>query len=489
MGVPTDVIDYRPVLMVAGLLVATLGVFMMIPAIVDLFAGHADWQVFAGSAIVTVFVGIGLFLSNRAELTEVGLREAFILTTVVWIILPAFAAVPFNFSELNMSYTDAFFEAMSGLTTTGATVITGLDGAPPGLLIWRALLQWLGGVGVVVMAIAVLPILQVGGMQLFRMESSENSPDKVMPRTTQIVAAIGSIYLLLTITCAISLWLAGMSVFDAVAHSMTAISTAGFSTHDLSIGHFDSAAIDWIVTLFMALGALPFLLYFRAVQGQPVALLRDSQVRWFLGILGLFIAAMALLQILRHGTGVADALRYAAFNVTSVMTGTGYATTDYGLWGGFAVCAFFFIMFIGGCAGSTSCGIKIFRFQVIFETARMQMLQLWQPNRIVIPHYNGRPLPDTAIESVMSFLFLFLLSFSLLTLALTALGLDFVTAVSGAATAIANVGPGLGDIIGPSGNFQPLPDTAKWLLSGGMLIGRLELFTVLVLFTRRFWQI
>ncbi len=480
-------IDFRPIFFVIGILLVTLGVAMLLPALIDVVLANPDWQVFGAGAAFCVFAGGALFFAARGGSGELTARQAFVLTTVAWIMMPAFAALPFAFSELGLSYTDAFFEAMSGLTTTGSTVIVGLDDAPPGLLMWRALLQWLGGIGIIIMAVAILPLLQVGGMQLFRMESSDTS-EKVLPRAAQIAAATGTIYLALTLICIAAMWGAGMSAFDAVAHAMTTIATGGFSTSDYSIGGFGNAAVDWIVVVFMLLGSLPFVLYLQAVRGRPLLLWRDGQVRWFFAIVGLAVAGMTVWASFETGYGFADALRFSAFNTVSIITGTGYSSTDYAGWGSFAVVAFFFFMFIGGCAGSTSCGVKIFRFQVLAETARVQMGQLLQPHGVFVPHYNARPIPDTVIEAVMSFFSLFALVYALLALALTALGLDFVTAISGAATAIANVGPGLGDIIGPSGTFQPLPDSAKWVLSAGMLLGRLELFTVLVLFTPQFWR-
>ena len=373
------------------------------------------------------------------------------------------------------------------VTTTGATVISGLDHAPPGILLWRALLQWLGGIGIIVMAITVLPLLRVGGMQLFRMETSGSSDEKALPRVTQIATTIFAIYVVLTLICATALYAAGMTVFDAIAHAMTTISTAGFSTSDSSIGHFDSAAVDYIVVLFMLIGGMPFLLYFWILQGMPDRFLRDSQVHWFLGIIACATLVMTAWQLFNHETPPLTALRYAAFNVTSVMTGTGYATTDFGAWGGGAVTIFFFLMFVGGCAGSTSCGIKVFRLQIVFEMTRVRLRSLWQPHGVFLPRYNGQTLTDSAIAAVMSFIVLFAICFAAFTFALSLLGLDVVTAASGAATALANVGPGLGPTIGPAGTFASLPDAAKWLLSGAMLLGRLELLTVLVLFTRRFW--
>ncbi len=480
-------LDLRPILSITGRLLAMLAAGMLLPALVDGYAGDPDWQSFLGSAALTGFCAGGLMMAARSDDQRLTVRQAFVFTTASWTVLPAFAALPFVLSELNLTYTDAFFEAMSGLTTTGSTVIVGLDDAPPGLLLWRALLQWMGGIGIIVMAVAVLPNLQVGGMQLFRMESSDTS-EKVLPRAGQIAAGIGAIYLGLTAVSALALWAAGAGPFEAVAHAMTTIATGGFSTSDRSVAVFENAAVEWIIVAFMILGSLPFVLYLQLVHGRSRPLLHDSQVRWFLAVVVAVVALMTVWQTATVDTELGPALRYATFNVVSIITGTGYTTVDYGLWGSFAVSTFFFLKFIGGCAGSTTCGIKIFRFQVLYQTTRVQMRRMLHPNGVFVARYGGRPLPDSVANSVMSFFFLFFLIFVLVAFALMALGLDFTTSLSGAATAIANVGPGLGDVIGPTGTFAPLPDAAKWLLSAAMLLGRLELLTVLVLFTPRFWQ-
>lgn len=477
----------RPVFLANGLLLLILGLAMLVPALLDVLVENDDWQVFLAAAFLTIVAGGGLALTSRGSEGQLTLRNAFILTTTSWLVLPAFAALPFAFSELKLSYTDAFFEAMSGLTTTGSTVITGLDFAPPGILIWRALLQWFGGIGIIVTAIAVLPTLGVGGMQLFRLESSDSS-EKVLPRAAQIAGTIGVLYVTLTAICALAYWAAGLSGFDAAAHAMTTIATGGFSTSDGSIGHFNSAAVDYIGVLFMIIGSLPFLLFFQALRGRPILLWRDSQVRWFFITVAVLVSTMTLWQHLENGVAFDEALRYSSFNIVSILTGTGYATADYGQWGHLSITLFFFIMFMGGCAGSTSCGIKMFRFQVLYATTRTQIERLLRPHGVFRAQFNRRPIPEQVMDSVMSFFFLFALSFAILALLLSQMGLDPLTALSGAATAISNVGPGLGDIIGPAGTFSPLPDEAKWLLSAGMLLGRLELFTVLVMFTRSFWR-
>ena len=480
-------IDLRPVAFIIGILLAVLAAAMLVPASMDLIVGHADWQVFLASSAVTLFVAVSMILTTRSAVQGFNIRQAFVMTAFAWLTVALFGSLPFAFSDLGLSLTDAFFESMSGITTTGSTVIVGLDEVPPGILLWRSILQWLGGIGIIVMAVAIFPILRVGGMQMFRVEAFD--ADKVLPRAAQVAMGIAGVYASLTVAAAVAYMMLGMTPFDGFAHAMTSIATGGYATHDASFGYWaDLPGIHWATSLVMVLGSVPFVLYLRAVRGELLALLRDSQVRWLLAILAAAILAVTLVLVNNHILPWPDALRHGMFNVISVMTGTGYASTDFNAWGGFAPVLMFMLMFIGGCAGSTTCGIKIFRVQIVYAEARVQMRRLMQPNGIFIPYYNRRPIPETVAQSVMGFFFLYMVSFAALALALGLMGLDFITAVSGAATAISNVGPGLGPTIGPAGTFTALPDTAKWLLSAGMLLGRLELFTVLVLFSPAFWR-
>jgi trk system potassium uptake protein len=481
------IIDFRPVFLVLGLLLIILAAGMGIPAVVDLYIGNPDWAAFAVSAAFTLFVGAATVMTTRTGEVTLTLRQAFLLTTLSWIVLPAFACLPFMISDFRLSFTDAFFEAMSGITTTGATVITGLDSAPPGLLLWRSILQWLGGLGIIIMALTILPMLKVGGMQMFKVEGFE-AQEKVLPRATQVAAALVMVFIGLTALWALLYWIAGMNGLDAVSHAMTTIATGGYSTHDTSMGYFNSGTIDSIATVGMIVGGIPFLLYVQVIRGRADALWKDSQVQWFVGTVIVFVALIAAYLSYTGTYSPLTALRFASFNTVSVITGTGYATADFGQWGGFVVVVLFMLMFVGGCAGSTTCGIKIFRFQVLFEVARVQLRQLLQPNGVFIPYFNKRPIDDSVATSVMGFFYLYALTVCLLAVALAALGLDFMTALSGAASAVSNVGPGLGSTIGPAGTYSSLPDAAKWLLALGMLLGRLELYTVLVLVLPRFWR-
>ncbi len=479
--------DIRPILLVVGALLAILGCAMMIPALVDLIDGNDDWQAFVSAGALSLLIGLGFFGSARGIPKGMSTRQAFVMTVTAWVALSGFGALPIYWSGIVPSYTDAFFESISGLTTTGATVITGLDTAPIGILFWRGLLEWLGGLGIIVMAVAVLPMLQIGGMQIFKVEAFE-TPDKILPRATQISSSITLVFIAITGICAASYMLAGMAALDAVIHAMTTVATGGFSTKDGSIGYFDSISIELTAIAFMIIGSIPFLLYVQAVQGRVMPLWRDSQVRVFLSLLLVLVLIAWGIEQANAVRGGGDALRHALFNVTSIMTGTGYASTDYGLWGPGAVAFFFVIMFIGGCAGSTSCGIKIFRFQVLFQDMRQHVNKIVYPNGVFVKKFNGRRLPDRVSSAVLSFFFLYLVIFALTAVALSLTGLDMLTALSGAGSAISNVGPGLGDVIGPASTYKGLNDAAKWILSAAMLVGRLELFTVLVLFVPSFWR-
>jgi len=483
---PQTTADSRTIFVILGLLLMALASAMLPSALVDAAADNPDWRVFLIAASFTFFTGTTLYLTNRNRFAKLSIRGSFILTNLAWIVLSAFSALPFLFSSTKLDYADAFFEAISGLTTTGSTILSHIESLPPGILLWRALLQWIGGVGIIAMAIVILPILQVGGMQLFRMESSDRS-EKVLPRPAQLSRAIFVVYLLLTIGCASAYWLAGMTPFQAALHAMTTVSTGGFSSFDTSLGHFSQAGIHWTAIAFMILGSLPFVLYIRTLRGDRRAFLRDSQVRTFLLMLLAATVFSAFWLHFRESILYLDALRYAAFTVVSIVTTTGFTTIDYSPWQGIAILIFVLTM-IGGCTGSTAGGIKVFRFELITLIYRRQVRQLIRPHDVVVLSYNGRVVHGPIRSAVMGFVAFFLLSVAATTVGLTIIGLDFVTSISSAVTALCNVGPGLGPVVGPSGSFAPLPDNAKWILSAAMLLGRLELQTVLVLLLPAFWQ-
>jgi trk/ktr system potassium uptake protein len=468
----------RSVLSIVGMLLGGLSAAMFIPALFD----PRDADPFLLAAALTAFAAGGLYLSCRGRGYEIRRREAYLLTSGAWIALSVFAALPFVFSGLGV--TDAVFESVSGLTTTGSTVLSGLDDLSPALLLWRALLQWAGGIGIIVTSIAILPLLRVGGMQLFRTESSDQS-EKEMPRATMVAGTTLWVYAGLSVACAAAYWAAGMSGFDAVTHAMTTVSTGGYSTHDSSMGFFNSPLIYWIGAVFMLAGGLPFVLYMRVVRKGSFA---SVQARSLLIFLLVVIAVLTIWRLSSAEIPLFEALTQVTFHVVSIVTTTGYATEDYTTWGAFAVVLFFFLTFSGGCTGSTSGGLKIMRFIVLFKMIRIQFRSIVFPHGVFAVKYENELLKNDVKESVGVFIFMFLSSVFVLALLLQIDGLDFATSVSGAVTAIANVGPGIGSTIGPAGNFATLPDVAKWLLAIGMLFGRLEFLTLLVLLTPTYWR-
>lgn len=477
-----------PVFHILGILLSLLAGAMIIPALVDYVYGYADWTAFLAASAITLFFGFGLLLSTRLRADDqLGLRQAFLLTNAAWIMIGIFGALPFLLANTGMGLTNAVFESISGITTTGSTIIPVIETMSPGVLVWRALLQWLGGIGIIVMALAVLPMLSVGGMQLFKTESYE-TPDKVVPRATELAGGISLVYGSLTVIWTLMLYSAGLPMFDAVTHAMTTLATGGFSTRTESIGAFDNAYVEWVVIMGMIIGSLPFAHYLAITRGGWGRLTRDPQVRWFMVLLISIAVIITSQLILTHTKPLPEAIRLSFFNTVSMMTGTGYGSDDFGSWGGSATVLLFICMFIGGCAGSTTCGIKMFRLQVLASTAKIQLSRLLRPHAVVIAYYNKRPVPETVIDAVMGFFYLYVLCFMFIAALLGLTGLDLITALSGAATAISNVGPGLGDIIGPAGNFEDVPSMAKWILCAGMIIGRLELFTVLVMLAPGFWR-
>ncbi|WP_421860460.1 TrkH family potassium uptake protein [Parvibaculum sp.] len=473
--------------LVIGALLVALAVVMLVPVLAEIVARTGDWKAFLSSAVVTGFVGGALMLANQTDERDLTHRATFLVTTLGWLSVGAFSALPFVFSEVDMNYTDAFFEAMSAVTTTGSTVMTGLDRTPPGLLLWRSLLQWVGGIGIIVTAVAILPFLRVGGMQLFRTESTDKT-EKVLPRPGQVAVAIGEVYLLLTLLCALAYIVGGMTPFDALNHAMTTVATAGFSTHDASFGYFDNPFIHWTGTVFMISGALPLALYVQTLRGSGETLWTDPQVKSFVTMLAGVSIVMALWLAARGDYGFFEALTLTAFNVTSIVTTAGFASTDYTLWGPFGIMAFFILMFLGGCTGSTSGGMKMFRLQILALLFRTQVRQTLYPHVAQTLRYGERTVSREIVFSVALFVFVYFASMLFVALALAAFGLDFVTALSSAVTSIANVGPGLGPIVGPAGNFSSLPDGPKLIMAFAMLLGRLELLTVLVMFSKDYWE-
>ena len=483
MALPT----LRIIGFIIGIFLITLAVSMAIPMLTLLIFEHPeDLTAFLWSSLITLVAGLALVIPGRPQNAQLRPRDMYLLTTGSWTLVCAFAALPLMLIA-HISYTDAVFETMSGITTTGSTVLTGLDSMSPGILIWRSMLQWLGGIGFIGMAVAILPLLRVGGMRLFQTESSDWG-EKVMPRSHMAAKYLLLVYVAITLLGVLAYWAAGMEPFDALNHAMTSISTGGYSTSDSSLAHWPQPAVHWTAVVLMLLGGMPFMLYVAFVRGNRQALFRDHQVRGFIGFLLLTWLVFGTWLWLNSDYAWLDAVRVVAVNVTSVVTTTGFALGDYTTWGSFAVLLFFYLTFVGGCSGSTSGGLKIFRFQVAYVLLKANLMQLVHPRAVIKQQYNNHNLDEDIVRSLITFSFFFTITIGVLALALTLVGLDWVTALTGAATAVCNVGPGLGPIIGPVGNFASLPDSAKWLLTIGMLLGRLEILTVLVLFTRTFWK-
>ena len=482
MALPT----LRIIGFILGIFLITLAASMLLPLLAQLWYGRTDELApFLWSSLATFATGLALVLPGRPADAQLRPRDMYLLTTASWLVVALFAALPMLMIR-DLSYTDAFFESMSGITTTGGTVLTGLDATSPGLLLWRSLLQWLGGIGFIAMAVAILPLLRVGGMRLFQTESSDWS-EKVLPRSHVAAKYLIGVYMLFTLVGTLAYHLAGMGWFDAINHAMTSISTAGFSTSDASLAAF-SPSTHWVAVVLMILGSLPFMLYVSALRGNYKALLRDQQVRGFLKLLAATCLLLGTWLWLNSDYAWPDALRIASVNAVSIISTTGFALGDYTQWGGFAIMVFFYLTFVGGCSGSSTGGLKIFRFQVAYTLLRANIQQLIHPRAVIQQKYNGHPLDEEIVRSILTFSFFFTITIGAIALGLALLGLDPLTALTGAATAVCNVGPGLGPIIGPAGNFASLPDAAKWLLSIGMLLGRLEIITVLVLLTHTFWR-
>jgi trk system potassium uptake protein TrkH len=477
----------RFVLFINGLLLLILAAAMIVPMLVDLELQNADWWAFVGSAGVSAFVGASLALSCRGLSDKLNPRAGYLLTASAWVMITGFGCLPLYFSSLHLSFTDAFFETMSGLTTTGSTVLSGLDTMAPGLLLWRSLLQWIGGVGIVVMAIILLPMLRVGGMQLFRTESSDIS-GKPVARVVQMAAITGVVYVGLSVLCALGFYFAGMNMFDAINHAMATIATGGYSTKDASIGFYNSVPIEIVGIVFMAAGALPLIFYAHLFTKGRRALLQERQVFAFIGVLVVSTLLMTWWNVNHSGMQVWHALRVSAFNVTSVLTDTGFATSDFGAWGSFALGLMFILLLIGGCAGSTAGGIKIFRWQILFDGFSRHFRQMIRPNQIILTRYAGETVDDDMVHGVRNFFVMYLMTLIVLSVVLMATGPDFLSSISMVAQAMANSGLGLGPIGGPSGNFEGLSDPSKWLLIAAMLLGRLELSTVYVLFIAEYWR-
>ena len=478
--------NYKTVFFTLGVLQIILGISMIIPIVIQIIYGELDSS-FIGAGIITIIFGILFFLANLDHDKKLNLQQAFLLTSLSWLSIAIFGSLPFVFSSLQLSITDSLFESMSGITTTGSTIIINLNDSPKGILLWRALLQWLGGIGIIVMAITLMPIMNVGGMQLFKISSNDAS-EKILPKSKEIALSLILIYSGLTFICSIFYKIFGMNYFDSITHAMTTIATGGFSNYNESIGYFNSATIEITAIIFIILGSIPFIAYIKFLNGNKRIFISDSQIRTFIKIIIVSIIILFFYLAFQNKNFSEINLRSISFNVVSILTGTGYVTQQFDNWGSFSLIFFLILMFIGGCAGSTACGIKIFRVQILYLFLVNQLKKIIYPRGIFFIKYDGNNVDDKFMSSIISFIYLYIIIFFFITALLSLSGLDFVTSISAAATSISNVGPGLGDIIGPNGNFSQLPDFSKWVLSFGMILGRLELFAILVLFLPSFWQ-
>ncbi|WP_075502522.1 TrkH family potassium uptake protein [Candidatus Pelagibacter communis] len=476
--------NYKTVFFTLGILQIILGIFMFIPIIFQFIYSEIDSSFF-GASLVTIIFGILFFLANLDHDKRLTLQQAFLLTALSWLSVAIFGSLPFVFSDLNFTFTNAFFESMSGITTTGSTIISNLNEMPKSILLWRAILQWLGGIGIIIMAITLMPIMNVGGMQLFRISNNDSS-EKILPKSKEIALRLIYIYSTLTLLCGITYKVFGMNFFDSLTHSMTTIATGGFSNYNESIGFFNSVSIEISAMIFIILGSLPFIAYIKFISGNKKILISDSQIKTFFKIIFLSVVILTVYLIM-IGSEKFN-FRSVTFNVISILTGTGYVNADFDTWGSFTLILFLGLMFIGGCAGSTTCGIKIFRIQVLYLFIVNQLKKIIYPKGIFVLKYDENPIDNKFISSIISFIYMYLVIFFILTALLSLTGLDFITSISGAATSISNVGPGLGSTIGPNGDFSAIPDTSKWILSIGMILGRLELFAILVLFLPSFWK-
>ncbi len=479
--------DFRPILNIIGLLLCIESIALLIPMLFDFINNNEDWKQFFFISCLTFFIGLVLYVGFKKEKMKINLRQAFLLTILSWLVIALFGSLPFMYSSSSLNFTNAFFESVSGITTTGSTVISNLDDLSEGILVWRSLIQWFGGIGIIVLAVAILPTLQIGGMQLLHMEH-DDPYEKTLPRINKFIFEIIILYFSLSVLCFFSYYFFGMNGFDSLIHSMTTISTGGFSNKSLSFGYFDSQALENISIIFMILGSLPFVIFIKFIHGHKKSIFKDDQIRLFILLL-ISIVFVSLFWVKYYlNIEWSNALRLTTFNITSILTGTGYTSTDYNNWGGFGLIIILMIMFVGGCAGSTTGGIKIFRFQILFRGVRLQIKKLTQPHAVFLMKFNKKTVTENTYTSIISFFFIYVLLFILSSMILSFLGSDFLTALSASASAISNVGPGIGDVIGPNGNYSGIDEIGKWVLALTMLIGRLEIFTILVLFSKSFWK-
>lgn len=480
---------YQTVLKILGVLLVIFSVTHLTPLSVSFIYADGNAFPFVASFSVTLLTGLCMWLPTRHNRKDLRYRDGFLVVVLFWTVLATFGALPFLLSEhYSLSITDAFFESMSGLTTTGGTIFTDLDSLPESILYYRQQLQWLGGMGIVVLAVAIMPMLGIGGMQLYRAETPGPMKDsKLTPRITESAKALWYIYLGLTVVCMLSYWIAGMSLFDAICHAFSTVAIGGFSTHDASIGHFNSAVIEWVAMVFMLIASANFSLHFLAWRNRSLKpYIQDSEFR-FLGITLTSIAIILLIALtVNHVyTDLGSSIQQGLFHLISITTTTGFTSSGFAWWPGALPLMLILMSFMGGCAGSTAGGMKVMRFQLMYKQGRKEIVRLVHPNAVLSIKLGGHVISEKIINTVTAFFSMYIFCFALTGFALSAVGLDFVTAFSAAAACLNNLGPGLA---GVAENYANINDAAKWILSFAMLLGRLELFTLIVLFTGTFWR-
>lgn len=479
-----------PILHVLGLVVAIFGLTMLLPLLISLAIDDAAQQAYDEAILITTGAGLGLWLLTRAGKRELKARDGILLVVLIWTALPAFAALPLLLYLPGLGFTDAYFEAMSGLTTTGATVLTGLDALPPSINLWRTQLHLIGGMGVIVLVVAVLPLLGVGGRQMYKAETPGPMKDtKLTPRITETAKGLWSIYLILTLSCFAAYWLAGMDWLESLIHTFSVMGLGGFSSHDASFGYFDSPVLEAITIVFALLAGINFATHFLAIRSLSLAPYRyDSEIRWYLFTLGASILGITLyLWQSGYYADFLNALRYASFNVVSMATTLGFSNTDYSLWPVFAPFWLLFLCSFTTSAGSTGGGIKMMRAILLYKQVYRELVKLLHPNAQVLTKLGGQPVPNKIIYAVLAYFFIYVVSIVTLTLVLIVSGLDTVTAFSAVIATLNNTGPGLNQV-GPATTYAVLTDFQTWVCTFAMLLGRLELFTLLIVFTPVFWR-
>jgi len=480
-------INKKIIFQVMGLLLLIEGFFLGISSLVSLYYGQYDFVALVVTTAICFSVGITLrFLTNKAD-KNIGKREGYIIVSLVWVIFSLFGAFPFVFSGAIPSYTDAFFETMSGFTTTGASILNDIEAMPKGLLFWRSLTQWLGGMGIIVLSIAILPMFGIGGMQLFVAEVPGPTPDKLHPRIKETAKRLWGIYILFTLSEVILLKLGGMNWFDAVNHSFTTMATGGYSTKQASIAHFNSPFIHYVIIVFMFLAGTNFTLSYFALHFKFGKVFKNEEFRYYLGFIILFTVAITFALWYFEGYNPEKSFRDSLFQVVSIITTTGYVTANYLKWMPFVIVMIFALMFFGGSAGSTGGSIKIVRVTLLLKNSYQELKRIIHPNAIIPVRINGKSVPPQIISNILAFVVFYMLISIISTIVISALGYDLETSLGAVAATLGNIGPGLG-LVGPVENYAHIPIFGKWFLSFLMLIGRLELFTVLVLFSPAFWK-